>query len=271
MGDPEYQKKYGMETVESKIINIHGSLAEEEEVYETQELVVATNSTPRDQWVRTRAFCWMAALVYFDKVLQIPITIVHEVCSINYRELLEFFMEGDLTGFPVLGMVRDFFRAEAKKIQDGGPEYVQSKEWLNIWWPADEYILIKLTTGGQLDAFYTEAERALARFLESKFASLPPALLHESVLLNRSLLKTPFLKTDLDIEASFNIIEFYQSVLRGQPVLLENESVNYHIDRTSKAWGTWDDWCREVIWYGNKKGAYLYGLSSSPAELAGHY
>jgi hypothetical protein len=271
MGDPEYQKKFGMETVESKIINIHGSLADEDEVYETQELVIATASTPRDQWVRTRAFCWMAALLYFDKVLQIPVTVVHEVAGVPYRELLEHFMEGDLEGLPTLAMVRDFFRAEAKKIQEGGPEYVQSKEWLNIWWPADEYILIKLTTSGKLEAFYAEAERALARFLEARFLSVPPALLKDSVLLNRSLLKTPFQTADLDLEVSFNIMEFYRSALLGEPVLLENEPVKYHVDRTSKTWSTWDDWCREVIWFGNKKGAYLYGLSSSPAELAGHY
>ncbi|MBI3723772.1 hypothetical protein HY251_07455, partial [bacterium] len=271
MGDPAYQKKYGMEAVESKIINIHGSLAEEEEIQETQELVVATSTMPREQWVRTRAFSWMAAFLYFDKVLQIPITIAHEVGKAGYRELIEHFLEGDLAGFPALASVRDFFRAEARKIQEGGPEYVQSREWLNIWWPADELMLIKLATEGRLDAFYAEAERALARFLEARGAKLEDGLLRESVLLNRSLMKTPFQEADLDLSLSWNLLEVYQSVLLGMPVPLEREPTRHHVDRTSKVWLTWEDWCREVIWYGNKKGAYLYGTSSSPAELAGHH
>jgi len=33
----------------------------------------------------------------------------------------------------------------------------------------------------------------------------------------------------------------------------------------------WDDWCREVIWYGNKKGAYLYTNCTVEPEIAGIY
>jgi hypothetical protein len=41
MGNETYQKRYGLEKVETKIINIHGSLAlSEGDTYETQELVV---------------------------------------------------------------------------------------------------------------------------------------------------------------------------------------------------------------------------------------
>ena len=32
-----------------------------------------------------------------------------------------------------------------------------------------------------------------------------------------------------------------------------------------------DDWCREVIWYGNKKGAYLYGSNIVEPQLSGHF
>ncbi len=271
MGDPEYQAKYGMETVESKIINVHGSLAEEEEVSETQELVIATRSMPREEWVRTRAFSWMAAFLYFDKVLQIPLTVLHESCGAGYRELIELFSEGDLRRYPILMEIQTFFREEARKIQQGGPEYVQSKEWLNIWWPADEYILIKLCTENRIDAFYAEAERALEEFLGERFTVPPAPLLHEALLFNCNLLKRPFLSSDLELELSYNHWEFYHSVLRGTPVALELHPTKYRIDRTSQKWSTWEDWCREVVWYGNKKGAYLYGTIASASELAGHY
>ena len=271
MGDPEYQKKYGMQTVVTKVVNIHGSLEDEEEVYEQQELVIATSSMPREDWVRTRAFCWMAALLYFDKVFQIPLTVVHEGTGLGYRELLELFSEGDLKDYPVLAEVRDFFLKEAQYIQNGGPEYVQSKEWLNIWWPADEYILIKLVVEDRLEMFYQEAETLLARCLSDRLLELPPALLHESILLNRSLIKKPFQTEDLDLELSYNHWEFYRSVLCGQSIPLESKPIKYHIDRTTQIWSTWDAWFREVVWWGNKKGAYLYGTRSSTTELAGHF
>ena len=73
MGDPAYQAKYGMVTVESKIINIHGERIElDDDVPEVQDLVVATAAMPLADWRRTRVFCWMTALLHFDKLFQIP-------------------------------------------------------------------------------------------------------------------------------------------------------------------------------------------------------
>src|SRR5438105_11397259 len=71
MGDPEYQKKYGMVTVPTKIINVHGSLEEDiDGIAEMQQLVIATRAMPKDDWLRTRSFAWMTALLHFDKLLQ---------------------------------------------------------------------------------------------------------------------------------------------------------------------------------------------------------
>ena len=40
---------------------------------------------------------------------------------------------------------------EALKIQNGGPEFCNSKEWLNIWWPHDEYMFIKMGKENKLN------------------------------------------------------------------------------------------------------------------------
>jgi radical SAM superfamily enzyme YgiQ (UPF0313 family) len=272
MGDPEYQKKYGMLTVEVKAINLHGSLIESaDEIYETQVLVTGTNSMSKNDWVRARAFSWMIGLLHFDKVLQLPLIVAHEVCDLSYRELVEEFLEGSLDSFPVLREVHSFFVERASDMQNGGPELVRSEEWLNIWWPADEYILIKLCMENKLDQFYSEAEGLLNGLLRKRTLSLPADLLHEAVRLNRALVKLPFQMEDLDLDLSYNIWEFYRSSIAGRGVPLENKNSRYHIDRTTHTWSSWDDWCREVIWYGNKKGAYLYGSDAVEPQLAGHH
>ena len=35
----------------------------------------------------------------------------------------------------------------------------------------------------------------------------------------------------------------------------------HRVDRAAAVWSSWEDWMRQVVWYGNKKGAYLYGVS----------
>ncbi|MBI2870511.1 MAG: radical SAM protein [Candidatus Omnitrophica bacterium] len=272
MGDPEYQKKYGLVTVETQVVNIHGSLdASEDEIFETQELVVATRDMPQEDWARARAFSWMAALLHFDKVLQIPIVLIHNICSVRPRELIERFLDDRLADASVLASVRHFFLEKARDIQKGGAEYCQSRAWLGIWWPADEYILIKLSREKQLDAFYREAERLLGSFLEEHHLGLPSAILKEAVQLNRELIKQPFHTTDLHLDLSYNIWEFYQASLRGGALALMERPNRCVINRTEKQWSTWNDWCREVIWWGNKKGAYMYGNNIVEPQLAGHY
>lgn len=282
MGSQDYQERYGMQVVETEVVNIHGELIDSDrEVTETQQLVVATHAMPKADWVRTRAFCWMAGLLHFDKVLQIPLIIVQKLCAVSYRELIEVFSDGTFAGlngatpgmFPVLAEIREFFNAKAKDIQGGGREYCHSRDWLNIWWPADEYILIKLCVDNKLEQFYMEATAAFELLLKSKALLVDPCIIAEAIHLNRSLLKTPFQTEDLDLQLSFNIWEYYRAAVLGTPIALDSTPSNYHVDRTGECWNTWEDWYRKVIWYGNKKGAYLY--SNAPVEpevqLAGHF
>ena len=273
MSHPAQMERYGLQTVCSKIANIHG-LIEHDEVPEMQELVIATDAMPAEDWVRARRFAWTAALLHFDKVLQIPLIVAHELGGGTYRDLIELFSEGTLDprSFPTLTDVQRFFTAKAHDIQNGGVEYCHAADWLNIYWPADEYILIQLAVEGRLAQFYGEAEQAISFLLRSRAIEVPLSVIHDAVVLNRHFLKLPFQATDLEIECFANVWEFYRSVVRGRPLALECRPSKYRIDRTTEQWRSWYEWFEKVVWYGNKKGAYLYGTCSSNAgELAGHY
>jgi radical SAM superfamily enzyme YgiQ (UPF0313 family) len=273
MGDPAYQRRHGMEIVRSRIINIHGE-KQDDEIDEFQDLVVATTAMPRADWIRARTFAWTAGLLHFDKLFQIPLIVAHEIGGVSYRDLLTLFAarQPEHAGrFPTLDRVREFFVAKARDIQNGGEEYCYSPDWLGIWWPADEHVLIDLVTSGQLAAFYREAEALLEEHLLAAGVALPEGLLHDCVDLNHRLVKLPFQQQDVDVATSYNVWEFYQAVLRGTAVTLAADGHQYRVDRTSSTWPSLQQWCREVVWWGNKKGAYLYGNAAIGREVAGHF
>ena len=276
MADPDDMRRYEMAIVSSPIVNIHGSLKDaDQDIVEMQPLVVATSTMPRDQWVRTRAFGWMTALLHFDKVLQLPIVVTRTVTGMSYRRILESFSEGDLSRWPVLERVRTFFRDYARAIQNGGPEYVRSERFLNIYWPADEYILIQLVADGEIDAFYEQAEQALLTTAGEQAERLAPVL-RDAVRLNQALLKRPFTRDSISLALRYNVWEHYRGALTGEPVALAEQPRLATVERGKQSWQTWDDYCREVIWYGNKKGAYLYEYASAEhrgaePQLAGIY
>lgn len=275
MGNPEYQNKFGMVKVVTDIINFHGSLDEEKEdpsIREKQVLVVGTNSMPKEDWLKTRAYCWMTALLHFDKILQIPIIVVHSQTGIKYKDIFAAFMNEDFTKkYTVLNEIRQFFVDKALNIQTGGAEYCESKDWLNIWWPADEYIFIKLTAEGKINTFYEECHQLFIDLIKSEFKCIDCNVLKESIELNKSLLKLPFVNNDIEIDLSSDLMKYYRNFLEDGKAELDQTPVRYKIERSKAIYNDWNQWFKEVVWYGNKKGAYLHGNWEKEYQLQGHF
>ncbi|CAA7618455.1 B12-binding domain-containing radical SAM protein [Magnetospirillum sp. UT-4] len=272
MADPEYRARFGLVTVDSEIINIHGTrVVTADDVPEFQEMVVGTAAMPPEDWRRTRALSWMVALAHYDKLLQVPLLVCHHRGGIGFRPLFDAFMAADGARFPVVGAIRDFFLAEAANIQAGLPEFVFSEDWLGIYWPADEYVFIQLTAEGRLDAFYAEAATLLAETLAAAGAALPEGALADALRFNRALLKQPGAEGDLHLTLGFDLPGFYQRVRQGGDDRLEAAVTDIRIDRTTQVWPDLATWCREVVWWGNKKGAYLYGADTIDRRPAGHH
>lgn len=143
MSEPDYQKKYGFLVNESKVIQHHTSIEDESRVSEVQKLVIGNDTMPKEDWIKSKVFSWMTSLLYFDKLLQIPFIAINKSCSVNYKNLIEAFMKKS-NKYNKISEILEFFTKSAVYVQNGGCEYIASKEWLNIWWPVNEYIFTKL-------------------------------------------------------------------------------------------------------------------------------
>ena len=272
MGNPAYREKFGIKAVRSEIINIHGErLALEDDVPEYQDLVICTTSTPLADWRRTRAFGWMTAFLHFDKIMQIPLMVLHENTSIPYGELIESFTSVDAKEYPLIAEIRDFFLKEAKSIQEGGPEYVYSKEYLGIYWPADEFMFIRLSVEGRLKDLYEEAGRLLRGLLSPTADKLAHDALTDALKLNLALIKQPFVGSDASVDLDHDLVAFHQGVRTGRMVAITRKPTTVQINRSTAYYDDLQRWCREVVWWGNKKGAYLYTNKVVERQLAGHY
>ena len=278
MGSSEYLEKYQIKTVRSEIINIHGSReSSDDDVSEMQDLVVSNCTMDREQWRKARVVSWLAALLYFDKLAQIPLMVANHIAGINFKDIFERIARLDDQRYPILSEINQFFFQEALNIQKGGPEYHFSEEWLAIYWPADEFIFIKLTKENKLDKFYSEIEGVLINLIGGQLSSREESLIQEAVRLNRSLLSQPFVPSNTFFESEFNIYTWWRSALVGSLTAdLPIMEKPVEIQRSKQYFADLEEWCRHIVWWGNKKGAYLYAVESesdreSSVELAGHY
>src|SRR5690606_34029255 len=114
-----------------------------------------------------------------------------ELGRLSYCDIVDAFLNASEHEYPVVHSVAAFFESEALSMQRGGPEYVYSPEWLGIYWPADEYMFIRLTADKKLQAFYDEAARLLLGMVQEDGPMLNAAV-SEAINLNAALIAQPF-------------------------------------------------------------------------------
>ncbi|MDD5476687.1 MAG: radical SAM protein [Candidatus Omnitrophica bacterium] len=257
MSSPEYIQRYGLILKECKMVSHHTSISSDNEIPETQILVVGTSTMPKEDWVKTRIFCWMISLLHFDKLLQIPLIILNKSYVLNYKEIMGWFLASGKE-YPIISSIVSRFNEKASMIQFGDTEFIASPDWLNIYWPADEFIFIKLCSENNLSKFYEEARSVILSGLKKSKIPIDEDLLDDALAFNCNSIKQPFITENKRITLNYNLPEFYQSALVGRQISLSRGSFNYDIVRTQDKWSSWLDWCKEVVWFGTKKGNYLY-------------
>ena len=276
MARSDYREKHGLITVISDIVNMHGSLCSEDaDIVEKQEMVIGAHSLPVQDWISVRKYSWLVAFLYFNKLAQIPIAILNGTLGIDLKDIFCAIQSaGD--EFPTLKFILELLDSEAESMTEGGSEFKHSKEWLNIYWPVDEYLFIHLVANSQLKSFYEELSIILESLILTSYGDLAvyyghssiASIIKESCDLNYRLLNVPGQDLSKKITLTWNIMDCYTSRISGTFDKLESTSITYSVTQ-SRSFSSFDEWLQNVVWYGNKRGDYLNGLvaTSETVEL----
>lgn len=235
MGDPDYIARYGLETVEVPLANAHRKPEPKlDEIEETQQLVIATASMPREDWVRARVLAWVTGLFHFRKEwLQLPLILLETQLGISYRESLEWLIQTPAR-YPLIAAAIQFFENKARAIQGGDYEFVMGTgEWA-VFWLADEYVFLQWILEGQVDAVYAEAQAWLQECLEQRGLVLPADLLKEAIRLSRLAFDLDLQAGPFEIELHWNLWDFWQGIRQGHKIPLQAGKFNYYKDWPGK-------------------------------------
>ncbi|MBF2054400.1 MAG: B12-binding domain-containing radical SAM protein [Candidatus Sericytochromatia bacterium] len=229
MAQPAYRARYGIETTEV-VIPFHRA----DETPELLEIVVAHQRLSRADWRRMHVFAWLCLfLFYTDKLLQQVLIVLQHWLKCSYRELIELFSEGDLTGFPLLAELRRLLQQTASQQQKGYPESELDSLILNpvqgTHLTPDVTLQIMLCREGQLDVFYAEAGRLLAGFARQRDPAFPLELLEDVLASNRQLFLHFYQARQLPLHPAlplnpqlppprYHLKAFFEALMQGQPL-----------------------------------------------------
>jgi tRNA A37 methylthiotransferase MiaB len=259
MAQPDYRRTFGIETVPTQIVSAHEPLDRTDgQEPEFIDIVVSTASMNRADWVRARVFAYFVDLLFYDRVLHVPLVLLSAGWGLGLRRVFEEFMAANPTEFPVTAATSRAFRDHAWSISAGRPQYIPSAEWLNLWWPADQHALITLAHGDALGAFYAEARVILTRIAQEAAAGIPPVLVEDAVRLNHAMLALPFQLADEVVETTYPVADDYHAILGGQQPQRQRRATAYRVDRSGTIWLSWADWCADLVLRVNLRRRYLY-------------
>jgi hypothetical protein len=259
MGNPAYQARFGMQMVPQIIRNMHDVIESDDwEVQEYLDLVVGTEAMPTDDWRRTKVFAWLADFAYFDRVLQIPLLILHARHDWPVHEMIERLVDADPDAHPITARLVAALQEKALSIQHGGPEYFPIPEAGGMLWPGDQRSLISLVLEHAVEGFYAEIGDLLGAMLDEHDCPQDRILLDEALTLNRAALTLPFQSTDRILMLSHNLWDHYQSLLVGRPVPIQEGLFIHRVNCSSRSWETVDEWAMHLSWaQGKDKRGYL--------------
>ncbi len=256
MATKENIEKDKILTVQTPIVNVHGSLDETpaDGILEKQELVISTISMDLNSWKKTRIFATASEFLYFNKLLQIPFLYLCYELKISFKDLFDKFLN-ESENYPLLKRITNNFSHHAEKITEGKSEFIFKEGYLDIYWPPGEFEYINLVMNNELDLFYEESFKLFSNYPFQNKKTLE--ILKECFNLNRKMMRVFNEDKDEVMNLKYNVLDYYKSILSLDKIdLLENPQ-KIIIVKSDIKFTDPKDWMREIIWYGHRSGKYL--------------
>ena len=171
MGDPEYQRRFGIETLRTELREIHGSIRDRGWVVEYQDVIVASQSMTEHDWRRMTKLATMTMLLHSMKLGFYVLGWLSERFDLPHIGLIEFISEARLRldGTPILRGELAYLESYLDEMMAGAGRGCVLPGYLDIYWDIEEALFIRIAE--KLDAFFGEFESVVRQYLDSEGVS----------------------------------------------------------------------------------------------------
>ncbi|MGV3526201.1 MAG: B12-binding domain-containing radical SAM protein [Candidatus Sericytochromatia bacterium] len=233
LADPAYRARYAIETVDLPYVPDHTPVGPPPAgIQEIEQMVVATSTMTRADWARMRRYAWISQVVYFSRLLHLPLLLLHLLAGLDFKSLFLAFAEDPLPPkCPNWQAVRSFLAQRTESMLAGGPDYCAGRDPETgrlIWMTTEHFLTQQLLHSPDLGRFYEESARILTALLMRSGKVLASEILTESLALSEAIFASQLPQRQaFCVAASANLWEAYQQGLRGEAPRLVWEPRDY--------------------------------------------
>lgn len=256
LGDPEYMRKFGIQTRRFLLTEIHGAIRDGRLVPEYEDITVSTDSMPLADWRRMTVFSWVTMLLHSMKLGFFALTYLVDRYGIQYVDFIRFVSEGRMsagTGALLRAELAEF-DAQLDRLLAGHGRGRELPEFGAIYWDEEEASFLRISQN--LDRFYDELAEVLREFLDQQGVAYDADELAEAVRYQRLRMPSAAPPPVTEWTFAFNFPEYFATKMRPEAVPLARRAQVLRL-RPAVFHGDKVRYARETILWGRKSGTML--------------
>ena len=257
LGEPEYQKKFGIRTHRIQLREIHGIIRSESWVPEFQDIIVETAAMSQADWKRMSRFSIVTMLMHSMKVGFFVISYLTDRFSIPYTSFIEYTNDREMPKgiAPLLEGELDLHDQYLDSLLAGVGRGVVLPSYGDFYWDIEESSMLRLAEN--FDRFYDQLTTLIAQFLKDKGVSFDVNELAEVVAYQK--LRMPSLGVrPTEMEFAFNVPEYFSHRFGTSRIAIRRDRQRM-LTSPKDFGGDAVHFARETILWGRKSGTLLVG------------
>jgi len=187
LGDPEYQREFGIETVKIELNEIHGSIRKDDWVPEIEEIIIKTNSMTTEEWRKMAKLSWMMMLMHSLKLGYFVMNWMSDRYGISRVEFLTHILKKYNDGC-ILDTTLIFFDEKLDQMLDGKGRGCVVVGCGDIYWDVEEASFIYCMEFKNI--FYKELYELVRVFLRDRGINPNDTELNEMINYQKSRMPT---------------------------------------------------------------------------------
>ena len=246
MGDPEYQRIHGIKTSRIPLLGIHYN-PEFNGVLEYFDIITETATMPKSDWVKACMFAVILQTFHhlgLTRFFAIYLNIEKNISYYDFYNRLYNYIYKENDGF-----LNEFFTKLYERKAD-----TQTADWTytrdvfgTTGWYFEEGAFLEMVYHS--DIFWQEIEPFLSSF------GIDDDLFRELLNYQKSLIRLPGIR-EVDILSTYNFYKYFEAAVENEKPTLQKKKCSLHI-RLTKVVDSWDEYAREIIWFGKRYSATL--------------
>lgn len=253
MGNPEYQKKFGIKTSRIPLLGIHYN-PEFNGVSEYFEIITETASMPKNDWVKACMFSVILQTFHHLGLLRYFAIYLHFERELSYYEFytqLFNYIYKENKGF----LNAFFSQLYMRKADTEKADWTYTRDVFGTTgWYFEEGAFLEMVYHS--DEFWSEIEPFLKRF------DIKEDLFKDLLEYQKTLVRLPGV-SEVTVTSNYNFYKYFITADENQKPVLKKVKNTLNI-KTHKTITNWTDYAREIIWFGKR---YSATLLVNPREI----